>query len=89
MSDYNAPPDVDPLEHFLATVIKRRLDVSEERDRANQNAQTLVLLVLGQERDTTPQEDVELRKYLEEMRVLGAEIVGLDERIEEIRAAIS
>lgn len=35
-----------------------------------------------------PPEDDEFREYLQEMRALGRQIVGLDERIEEIRAEV-
>lgn len=77
------------MEDFLATLIKRRGTIHEERARAQQKGEAVLLLAREQGREkleTT--EDDEFRKYMEEMRTLGAEIVGLDERIEEIRSEV-
>jgi HK97 family phage major capsid protein len=77
------------MEDFLATLIKRRGHVHEERARAQQKGEAVLLLAREQGREKLePEEDDEFRKYMEEMRTLGAEIVGLDERIEEIRAEV-
>lgn len=77
------------MEEFLQTLIKRRGQVSEERSRAQQKAEAVLLLAKEQGRDKLDQqEDDEFRKYTEEMRTLGAEIVGMDERIEEIRSEV-
>lgn len=77
------------MEDFLATLIKRRGQVHEERARAQQRGEAVLLLAREQGREKLePEEDGEFRKYMDEMRTLGAEIVGLDERIEEIRAEV-
>jgi HK97 family phage major capsid protein len=77
------------MEDFLATLIKRRGQVHEERARAQQKGEAVLLLAREQGREKLePEEDGEFRKYMDEMRTLGAEIVGLDERIEEIRAEV-
>lgn len=77
------------MEEFLQTLIKRRSTVSEERSRAQQKAEAVLLLAKEQGREKLDQqEDDEFRKYTEEMKTLGAEIVGMDERIEEIRSEV-
>lgn len=77
------------MEEFLQTLIKRRAQVSEERARAQQKGEAVLLLAKEQGRDKLePQEDDEFRKYMDEMKLKGAEIVGLDERIEEIRSEV-
>lgn len=77
------------MEEFLQTLIKRRAQVSEERARAQQKGEAVLLLAKEQGRETLePQEDDEFRKYMDEMKLKGAEIVGLDERIEEIRSEV-
>lgn len=77
------------MEDFLATLIKRRGQIHEERARAQQKGEAVLLLAREQGREKLqPEEDNEFRKYMDEMRNLGAEIVGLDERIEEIRSEV-
>lgn len=77
------------MEDFLATLIKRRGQVHEERTRAQQKGEAVLLLAKEQGREKLEtEEDTEFRKYMDEMRNLGAEIVNLDERIEEIRAEV-
>lgn len=77
------------MEDFLATLIKRRGTVHEERARAQQKAEAVLLLAREQGRETLEtQEDDEFRKYVQEMQGKGAEIVNLDERIEEVRAEV-
>jgi len=91
MSDYEERGIVAPggMEAFLTTLIKRRAQVSEERARAQQKGEAVLLLAKEQGREKLEsQEDAEFRKYMDEMKSLGAEIVGLDERIEEIRSEV-
>ena len=77
------------MEDFLATLIKRRGKVHEERARAQQKGEAVLLLAREQGREQLqPEEDSEFRKYMDDMKTLGAEIVGLDERIEEIRSEV-
>ena len=77
------------MEDFLATLIKRRGSVQEERARAQQKGEAVLLLAKEQGREKLePQEDSEFRKYMDEMKNLGAELVGLDDRIEEIRSEV-
>lgn len=77
------------MEDFLATLIKRRGQVHEERARAQQKGEAVLLLAREQGREKLePEEDDEFRKYMESMKTLGAEITNLDERIEEIRAEV-
>lgn len=77
------------MEEFLQTLIKRRAQVSEERARAQQKGEAVLLLAKEQGRDALePQEDEEFRKYMDEMKLKGAEIVNLDDRIEEIRSEV-
>lgn len=77
------------MEEFLQTLIKRRAQVSEERARAQQKGEAVLLLAKEQGREKLEaQEDEEFRKYMESMKTLGAEIVGMDERIEEIRSEV-
>ena len=77
------------MEEFLQTLIKRRSQISEERARAQQKGEAVLLLAKEQGRDKLEsQEDNEFRKYMDEMKLKGAEIVGLDERIEEIRSEV-
>jgi HK97 family phage major capsid protein len=77
------------MEDFLATLIKRRGQVHEERARSQQKGEAVLLLAREQGREKLePEEDQEFRKYMAEMKQQGAEIVGLDERIEEIRAEV-
>lgn len=86
MSDKDAPGGLDA---FLQTLLKRRNQITEERDRAQQKGEAVLLLAREQGREKLEtQEDEEFRKYMDEMRTLGAEIVGLDERIEEIRSEV-
>jgi HK97 family phage major capsid protein len=77
------------MEDFLATLIKRRGQVHEERARAQQKGEAVLLLAREQGREKLEfAEDEEFRKYMLSMKELGAEIVGLDERIEEIRSEV-
>jgi HK97 family phage major capsid protein len=77
------------MEDFLATLIKRRGRAHEDRARAQQKGEAVLLLAREQGREQLdPAEDTEFRGYMEEMKKLGAEVVGLDERIEEIRAEV-
>jgi HK97 family phage major capsid protein len=77
------------MEDFLATLIKRRGSVHEERARAQQKGEAVLLLAREQGREKLElEEDNEFRKYMSEMKELGAELVGLDERIEEVRAEV-
>lgn len=77
------------MEDFLQTLIKRRSQVSEERARAQQKGEAVLLLAKEQGREKLEsQEDTEFRGYMDQMKSLGAEVVGLDERIEEIRGEV-
>jgi HK97 family phage major capsid protein len=77
------------LEFFLQQLLKRRDNTAEARARHQQKAEAVLLLAREQGREKLEsEEDAEYRRYMTEMRTSGAEIVGLDERIEEIRAEI-
>lgn len=77
------------MEDFLATLIKRRGTAHEERARAQQKAEAVLLLAREQGRERLEgEEDREFQTYMSEMKRLGAEVVGLDERIEEVRAEV-
>jgi len=77
------------LEIFLQQLLKRRDATAESRARHQQKAEAVLLLAREQGREKLEsEEDAEYRRYMTEMRTSGAEIVGLDERIEEIRAEI-
>lgn len=77
------------LEYFLQQLLKRRDNTAESRARHQQKAEAVLLLAREQGREKLEsEEDAEYRRYMTEMRTSGAEIVGLDERIEEIRAEI-
>ena len=77
------------LEYFLQQLLKRRDNTAENRARFQQKAEAVLLLAREQGREKLEsEEDAEYRRYMNDMRTSGAEIVGLDERIEEIRAEI-
>lgn len=77
------------LEEFLQQLIKRRESTAESRARSQQKAEAVLLLAREQNRrDLEPEEDAEYRKYMADMKRQGAEVVGLDERIEEIRSEV-
>ena len=77
------------MEEFLQTLIKRRAQVSEERARMQQKGEAVLLLAKEAGREKLEsQEDDEFRGYMDQMKQLGAEVVGLDERIEEIRSEV-
>jgi HK97 family phage major capsid protein len=77
------------LEDFLHQLIKRRGNVAETRSRAQQKAEAVLLLAKEQGREKLePEEDTEYRRYMNDMRTQGAEVIGLDERINEIRAEV-
>jgi HK97 family phage major capsid protein len=77
------------LEEFLQQLIKRREATAETRARSQQKAEAVLLLAKEQAReDLEPEELSEYRKYMGDMKRQGAEVIGLDERIEEIRGEV-
>jgi len=77
------------MEEFLNRLIKRRSEAVEERNACKTRAEAVLRLAEEQKRSKlNDKEDAEFRKYTDEMRVLGAEIDGLDERITELTAEI-
>ena len=77
------------LEEFLQQLLKRRESVAEGRARSQQKAEAVLLLAKEQGRaQLETEEDDEYRRYLADMRGQGSEIMGLDERITEIRAEV-
>lgn len=77
------------LEEFLQQLLKRRESIAEQRARSQQKAEAVLLLAREQGREKLEtEEDGEYRRYMGDMRNLGAEVIGLDERIEEIRSEV-
>jgi len=77
------------LEAFLDRLIKRRAEAAKDRETAQQKAEAILMLTREQQRaQLSVEEDTEFRKYTQQMRDLGAEIEGLDERITETRAEV-
>jgi HK97 family phage major capsid protein len=77
------------LEDFLSQLVKRREATAEKRARSQQKAEAVLLLAREQGReDLEPEEDGEYRRYMKDMRSEGAEIIGLDERIDEVRSEV-
>lgn len=77
------------LEEFLNQLIKRRKGAVGERDRAKGQAEAVLRLAkeAGRER-LNDEEDAEFREHTKGMKTLGAEIEGLDERIQEVSGEI-
>lgn len=84
-------PDMDNvgMEEFLNQIIKRRKDAVADRDKSKSKAEAVLRLAkeAGRER-LNDDEDGEFRQYTGEMKSLGAEIEGLDERIQEVSGEI-
>jgi HK97 family phage major capsid protein len=77
------------LEDFLDQLLKRRDNTAEKRSRSQQKAEAVLLLAREQGREKLePEEDSEYRRYMKDMKTEGAEIIGLDERIDEIRSEV-
>jgi HK97 family phage major capsid protein len=82
-------PAAGGLEDFLDQLLKRRESTAEQRARSQQKAEAVLLLAREQGREKLePEEDSEYRRYMGDMRTQGAEVIGLDERINEIRAEV-
>ncbi|HVQ84627.1 MAG TPA: phage major capsid protein [Mycobacterium sp.] len=82
-------PPAGGLEDFLDQLLKRRESTAENRARSQQKAEAVLLLAREQGREKLElEEDAEYRKYMGDMRTQGAEVIGLDERINEIRAEV-
>jgi HK97 family phage major capsid protein len=82
-------PAAGGLEEFLQQLLRRRESTAENRARTQQKAEAVLLLAREQGREKLePEEDTEYRKYMGDMKTLGAEVIGLDERIEEIRGEV-
>src|SRR5215212_518942 len=77
------------MEEFLNQLIKRRKDAVGERDKSKGKAEAVLRLAkeAGRER-LNDDEDSEFRTYTADMKKLGAEIEGLDERIQEVSGEI-
>jgi len=77
------------MEEFLNQLIKRRKDAVGERDKSKGKAEAVLRLAkeAGRER-LNDDEDAEFRQYTSDMKKLGAEIEGLDERIQEVSGEI-
>lgn len=77
------------MEEFLNQLIKRRKDAVGERDKCKGKAEAVLRLAkeAGRER-LNDDEDSEFRTYTGDMKKLGAEIEGLDERIQEVSGEI-
>jgi HK97 family phage major capsid protein len=77
------------MEEFLNQLIKRRKDAVGERDKSKGKAEAVLRLAkeAGRER-LNDDEDAEFRQYTADMKKLGAEIEGLDERIQEVSGEI-
>jgi HK97 family phage major capsid protein len=87
-ADLMVPP-AGGLEDFLDQLVKRRESTAENRARSQQKAEAVLLLAREQGREKLePEEDGEYRRYMGDMRTQGAEVIGLDERINEIRAEV-
>ena len=85
----NAVPAAGGLEEFLGQLLRRRENTAEKRARSQQKAEAVLLLAREQGReDLEPEEDAEYRKYMKDMKSEGAEIIGLDERIDEVRGEV-
>ena len=77
------------LEEFLQQLVKRREATAERRAHSQQKAEAVLLLAKEQGReDMEPEELSEYRKYIGDMKRQGAEVIGLDERIDEIRSEV-
>jgi len=77
------------LEDFLQQLIKRREATAETRAAAQRKAEAVLLLAQEQGREVMePEEDTEYRGYVKKMKIAGGEILGLDERIDEIRGEV-
>ena len=84
-----AVPAAGGLEDFLDQLLRRRESTAENRARSQQKAEAVLLLAREQGREKLePEEDSEYRRYMGDMRTQGAEVIGLDERINEIRAEV-
>lgn len=94
-----APPGTDDerdplnpaggLEAYLKRMLSRRSQLVRQRDSLVEKAEAVLLEVRASGREVVePQEDQELRNYTKQMKSLGDDIAGLDERIEETRAEV-
>ena len=82
-------PAAGGLEDFLDQLLKRRESTAEKRARSQQKAEAVLLLAREQGREKLePEEDTEYRRYMKDMKTEGAEVIGLDERIDEIRGEV-
>lgn len=87
------------LEDHLVTLIARRNEIFEERLRVQREGEAKIIIggpncgcaqdPPGSRLQDRSVVDEEFRKYMDEMRTLGAEIVALDERIEEVRVQLA
>jgi len=74
------------MEEFLKRLIDQRATLTEQRANLQHKAEA-VLMVAREQRDDgtiTPDEDAEVRKYVDDMRKLGEDIEGLDARIHDV-----
>jgi HK97 family phage major capsid protein len=77
------------LEQYLKRMLARRAQLVRQREALQEKAEAVLLEVRSAGRETLePQEDTELRSYTKQMKTLGEDIAGLDERIEETRAEV-
>jgi HK97 family phage major capsid protein len=77
------------LEEYLQQCLRTHSQTLEKRAAATRKAEAVLLLAKEQGRpDMDPAEFEEYRKYLAEVRQLGAEATTLYERIEELRSEV-
>jgi HK97 family phage major capsid protein len=91
----DVPEDRDPLnpagglEAYLKRMLQRRGQLARQREGIQEKAEAVLLEARSAGRPTlNVQEDIELRNYTKQMKELGDDITGLDERIEETRAEV-
>jgi len=77
------------MEAYLKRMLQRRAQLVRQREALQEKAEAVLLEARSAGRDQLgPEEDSELRKYTKQMKALGADIAGLDERIEETRQEV-
>jgi HK97 family phage major capsid protein len=75
------------MEEFLKRLIEQRANLTEKRGNLQHKAEAVLMVAREARRDgdaLLPDEDAEVRRYVDEMKTLGQDIEGLDTRIQEI-----
>jgi HK97 family phage major capsid protein len=95
MGDLALTDERDPLnpaggmEAYLKRMLARRGQLVRNREALQEKAEAVLLEARSSGREELEaEEDTELRKYTKQMRAIGDDIAGLDERIEETRAEV-